>query len=475
VRGEENWESKWPYALEKGIRFLFLAGQARWKANYTNLIFMLYTIVRPLAAAALRVYLRKIFLSHTERIPKGKPVILACNHPTAFMEPCILACFLDRPLYFLVRGDFFAKPVYARILRALHMLPVYRLKDGGYRKLKDNFSTFEACHDALYRNQTIMIFAEGGTIYEKRLRPLQKGAARIAFGTLEKYPDIEDVYIVPVGVTYEAAHQFRSQVMIGFGEPILTRNYWQAYQRSPNEGIADFTDAIAEGMREQIVHIENKKDDKMVECLLTLHRSMQTKSLWPVISSRPEPLKQEKRLADMVNQLGEAEKTDFRRKLIDYFGALKMHEVSDADVKGPPKMGWAPLAFLILTFPAALLGYLLNFLPFWAARRLAVTKVEAIEFFSPVMVASGLVIYLLYFLLLLLIGGLVGGWSGLAAVIGVPFLGILTLAWLEYYWRWRSLRHGQKLPEKVREELLDRRKEIVAMMGGKMGRYELKN
>ena len=127
---------------------------------------MLYRLVRPLAALGIRANYQHICISNTDRIPVDKPVILAANHPTAFMEPCILACFLGRPLYFLVRGDFFKQPLYNFLLRQLNMLPVFRMRDGGYRNLKNNYSTFEACFEALKSNKTIMILAEGRTIHE---------------------------------------------------------------------------------------------------------------------------------------------------------------------------------------------------------------------------------------------------------------------------------------------------------------------
>jgi len=154
---------------------------------------MLYFFVRPIARIGLSVFYRHIYFSHPERIPKDKPVILACNHPTAFIEPCLLACFLDRSLYFLVRGNLFKKPIYDLLLRSLHMLPIFRLKDGGYGKLKSNYQTFQAVFQALEQNRTVMILAEGSTKQCKRLRPLQKGAARLALGALEASEHIEEV------------------------------------------------------------------------------------------------------------------------------------------------------------------------------------------------------------------------------------------------------------------------------------------
>ena len=133
---------------------------------------MLYYIFRPIVRFALKIFFRKINLSNLDNIPVGKPVILAANHPTAFLEPCILACFQKRGLFYLVRGDIFANKSFAYILKGLHMLPVYRKRDRGYGFIKQNYSTFSTCHETLANNRTVMILAEGTTEHEKRLRPL---------------------------------------------------------------------------------------------------------------------------------------------------------------------------------------------------------------------------------------------------------------------------------------------------------------
>ncbi|MBK8490844.1 MAG: 1-acyl-sn-glycerol-3-phosphate acyltransferase [Saprospirales bacterium] len=92
---------------------------------------MLYPITRPLAKIALSVFFRKLFLSGMENVDWNKPVILAANHPSAFIEPCILACWLPKPLHFMVRGDLFLKPVSNWVLRDLNMIPMFRMSDAG--------------------------------------------------------------------------------------------------------------------------------------------------------------------------------------------------------------------------------------------------------------------------------------------------------------------------------------------------------
>jgi glycerol-3-phosphate O-acyltransferase / dihydroxyacetone phosphate acyltransferase len=422
---------------------------------------MLYNIVRPLATAAFYVYFRKIYLTNQERIPRNKPVILACNHPTAFMEPCILACFLDRPLYFLVRGDFFVNPFYARLLRDLNMLPVYRWKDGGYSKLRENFSTFEACHRALRANRTIMIFAEGNTKYEKRLRPLQKGPVRIALGALDRFPEIEDVYIVPTGVTYTQADRFRSEVMIDFGEPLSVRSFSEQYRQNQQEGVNQLLRELEEKMRAQLVHVEHPKDDMLVEYLLELDRSQRPSRPWPLILRDEEPLRRERRLAKLVNGLPAAEHDALQRRVYAYFNQLEQLELEDRQLAPAPPLPPAGRLLLALGLVPALTGYVLNFLPLWAARRLADIKVPHIEFYSPVMVATGIGLYLLYWLILLLATVLAWGSWGVLAALAAPVLGMFCLWYLDVRERWRTGRMLKGIDAGRLDGLHMKRKELL--------------
>jgi glycerol-3-phosphate O-acyltransferase/dihydroxyacetone phosphate acyltransferase len=396
---------------------------------------MLYSFFRPLATAALFVYFRKIYLANTHRIPKGRPLIIVCNHPTAFMEPCIMACFLDRPLYFLVRGDFFVKPLFARILRLLHMLPVYRWKDGGYRNIKHNYSTFEACYRALAQNRTLMIFAEGRTIYEKRLRPIQKGPARIALGTLEHFPELEDVYILPVGVTYSAVDHFRSEVMIDCGEPLRTRDYTAA-----PDAIGALTEALADAMRARIVHVEDSADDTLAERLLAIDRASRPSPLFPFLSDDEGPGRRERELIAAMNALPAEDKEALRVESDALWDALRR-----SGFEAPPRPlvsagVWERLFLVLGAIPAAL-GFAFNILPLRAARRLAEKKAPHFEFYAPMMVAAGMMFYVLYLLVLMVAGVILLGWLGLAFALSVPLLGYLALRWRDL---WMELRQARQ-------------------------------
>ncbi|MCB0641570.1 MAG: 1-acyl-sn-glycerol-3-phosphate acyltransferase, partial [Phaeodactylibacter sp.] len=152
---------------------------------------MLYPITRPLAKLTLSLFFRELYFSHAERIPKDKAVILAANHPTAFLEPCILACWLEMPIYFMVRGDIFSKHWANRILRDLHMIPVFRKKDGGLKQVRQNHQSLDEATRVLCKKSPLLVMAEGGTNGERRLKPLQKGVARLALKTHHEFPELD--------------------------------------------------------------------------------------------------------------------------------------------------------------------------------------------------------------------------------------------------------------------------------------------
>lgn len=380
-----------------------------------------------------------------DRVPTDRPVILAANHPTAFMEPCILACFMDRPLHFLVRGDFFKKPLFAWLLRALNMLPIYRLRDGGYKNLKNNYSTFEDCYKALAAGKTLMILAEGRTIHEKRLRPIRKGTARIALGALEQNPEM-DIAIVPVGVNYTYADRFRSEVMIDFGEPIAAREYFEGYKNNPSKAITTLTEELRERLEKSIIIIKKKEDEDICEDLFILNRSERPQPHWPVIQDSSEPLTAEKTIAEEVNGMPAGKKNSLRQNLQHYFNQLQEFRIQDKTVVARADRFSQDGLLLLFGLAPFLVGYLFNYLPLRSARLIADLKVKSVEFHSSVMVAVGIGTYLIYYVIWLAVALILTSWKLLLFIISFPFLGLWALYYLEVFqrfrqsWRWRTLK-----------------------------------
>jgi glycerol-3-phosphate O-acyltransferase / dihydroxyacetone phosphate acyltransferase len=411
---------------------------------------MLYYLVRPLARIALRIFLRRISISHAERVPVGKPVILAVNHPTAFMEPCILACFLGRPLYFLVRGDVFSTPLVSAILRMLHMLPMYRLKDRGYQFVKENFQTLDVCFDALSTNKTIMILAEGTTIAEKRLRPLKKGAARLAFGALDKYPKLEDVWVVPVGVNFDYMDRFRAGVMIDIGQPLSTRAYYGQFQANSQTGIEVFNETLRKRMEALMVLIPRVEDEWLTEQVLHTFRSGRPMSCQWQIERTNEWLLQEKRLAAHVGHLSEQEKNELSSQCSTYLEQLKALKVNDRSVvKDSPVSLEAPFIY-VLALPLMLTGYLMNLVPGATAKWITQKTVSDIEFYAPVMLTVAMALYILYYIMLSGISVQLAGINAPVLILLTGLSGIGAVCYREKISDMMSDWHWHKLNEETR-------------------------
>ena len=395
---------------------------------------MLYYFVRPIAKLGFRVFYRHIHLSHTERIPRDKPVILAANHPTAFIEPCVLACFLGRPLYFLVRGNLFKKSIYDFLLRSLHMLPIFRLKDGGYGKLKANYLTFQAVFEALEQNRTVMILAEGSTIQCKRLRPLQKGTARLALGAIDHSDRIDEVYVVPVGVNFTYADQPRSAVMVEFGEPLLASDYLEQYRENTNQAIVELTQDLFPAMESCLVNIPNESDEELVEYLLRLRRSESPKPLFPIFRHDTVHIRKEQEVADWVSRLPQAKKDELKEQAALYFERLGQFGLSDRALLENRPLRQSEQLKLWLGYPFFAVGHLLNYPLAWPGIYISRTKVKTHEFVMPVRWATNLGTYLTATLVVLTASAVTTWWLALGYAV------VLLLGWFSLYYReFRSL------------------------------------
>ncbi|NNE28232.1 MAG: hypothetical protein HKN16_01255, partial [Saprospiraceae bacterium] len=215
---------------------------------------MIYYIFKYPLNLALRVFFRRIFISHKERIPRGVPVVLAVNHPTAFIDPILIAVTMWPTLHFMLRGDLFGSRVARFFFDQIKTIPIFRARDG-FASLRNNQEIMKYVNQKINRGSKILILAEGQATHEKKMRPIQKGAARMLFGAYDTYGR-KDMVVVPVGINYTNSDEFRSEVMVDFGHPIPLREYLPLYQENPRKAINKMTAEISDGMRQRIIHVE---------------------------------------------------------------------------------------------------------------------------------------------------------------------------------------------------------------------------
>lgn len=173
----------------------------------------MYYFFKLAATVALPLYTKKTTSRFHEPFVANQPTILASNHPNSFFDAILIAVHYPQPIYFLARGDAFKKPLVAQFLKALHLIPIYRLSEGK-ENLSKNKDTFQTCIDLLQQNQTILIFSEGICKNEWQLRPLKKGTARLALMATEA--GLTNLRIQPTAINYSSFSKNPKEVEIHF-------------------------------------------------------------------------------------------------------------------------------------------------------------------------------------------------------------------------------------------------------------------
>ena len=228
---------------------------------------ILYRLLKIWASITSFFFFRKVTVTHKSEAPKGASVIFAPNHQSAFLDPIVIAIHTKRSPWFLTRASVFTGGMVNKLLKMLHMIPVYRPRDLVDLKTANN-STFDFCHDVLTSGESIMIFPEGNHGMQKRLRtPLKKGIGRIAMRAakeLQHHPD-RDVFIMPVGINYEHPTGMRTDLLINFGDPISVKDLITEKENQEAQGLVALRKLLAERIQELMIDIRPKEQYDALE------------------------------------------------------------------------------------------------------------------------------------------------------------------------------------------------------------------
>ena len=190
---------------------------------------MLYGILRLLFRLTFKAFFRNVHQHRPELMPNKGPLIVCANHPGAFLDPALIATLLDTEVFFLAKGSVFKGAFAKWFFPKLNMIPVYRQQDDPSMMHK-NQETFEKCFEHLGKGGTILLFPEGISITERKLRPIKTGAARIALGAEAKFANQLGVKIACMGLNYDNPHAFRRDVYVSYSEAIILEPYFEKYK-----------------------------------------------------------------------------------------------------------------------------------------------------------------------------------------------------------------------------------------------------
>lgn len=354
---------------------------------------MFYKLLKVWAHLAFRLYFRRMFIYGRERIPKKGPVIFIVNHPSTFLEACIIAANQHRDLHFLVRGDMFEKKWLLPILRSTNQIPIYRFKDG-FGKLRNNKSTFDQSFEVLAQQDVVLMFPEASSLMVKYLRPLQKGAARLAIGTIEE-KNVEELYVVPTGIYYIDPTRSRQDVYLEFGKPINIVEWYHLNEKSEDK-LGLLTNLFQEKMQEVVPSISHYHQ----EAVYNLAFEMVEKKMNPYMGSgifyHRTPHDQLAEFITALNNKPADELTQIHEAIHRYAPGNINFKSFDAAVFFSRTKRFMQLVACVICFVIGLPGILVFGIPLVFAKAFAKSKIKSLEFYTPVRLAITMIFHFIF-------------------------------------------------------------------------------
>lgn len=425
---------------------------------------MVYQLLRLPLVILFFCFYRRIYFTGKKNIPQRAPTLIASNHSTAFMEQILVGGLQTRSVFYWARGSVFEeKWSFPKLFRQAHVIPIWRPQEG-MKKMQQNKQIFEDSKNILLEGNMFFIAPEGNSVPEKRLRTFKTGTARLALLTAAANNFKEDVFILPTGVNYTYHCDFRSEVIIHCGTPINLKNYQKHYEQDKTAAAKILTQDLKTAISKEVVIINDKVDETLVEQLHLVMRNENEHYNDAIYSKNSNRLRLEQQVANTCNQLSKRAKLQLQQKTDAYFNKLSKYQLNDRAVRQKGKLHLGLFIKTVLTSPFALLGCIGGRIPVKSARYLRNTNVDDLQFWAPMAVVFSLLTWLIYSLIISVVGGFFVGWFILLVPVLLVLLQYVAFSNKEGWnvictnWHYRS---WKKQHPKLAKLLVNDRKELV--------------
>jgi 1-acyl-sn-glycerol-3-phosphate acyltransferase len=393
----------------------------------------MYAMLKKITSFYHSIYYEEICVFGSENIPEKQPIIFTPNHQNALMDALAIIHSTHGQTLFMARADIFKKDLNRKILHAIKIIPVYRMRDG-IDSLSNNDESFEIAFQVLKNNGIVGIMPEGNHGEQRRLRPLKKGFARLAIQSQELMNSGQLIKIVPVGIDYSDYKTLRGKLLVIFGKPIEVIDFLKEYKGNPAKALQSMKAKVTEALTPLMINI----DSEVYYETIYQAKELYSNKLKSKFNSLFDKFKIEKLLVDKLVGMEKSNEAALKQLKID------MDELQDKSERlklEPWIFGWKPnrpvsewlwdLSRTIVFFPIFLFTLAFHAVPFFISEYYA-NKVKDKQFISSMRFAVSFVLYLIWYLIFLCwpISTLLKG----LFIIGMPILGILSIDY------WKSLK-----------------------------------
>jgi len=363
----------------------------------------LYFFYKPYVKLWFWLFYKEIHVETIENVTSHDYRILAPNHQNALMDALAILTTIPFQPVFMARADIFKGKTVKNLLRFLKIMPVFRLRDG-IKNLSKNDEMFDKALDVIMSKKPLCLMPEGNHGEKRRLRPLVKGMVRIALTAQEQFKDKAGVKIIPVGIDYSHYWNFKTSLLIIYGQPIEISDYFNAYLKEPARTYNELKDRLAVEMRKIMLDIQNEDYYDSFFFLTRFYNGETRKLLHVKEDSLLNKFKASQHIAQLLDKAA-IENPEKIKTLHDsteaYNNLLKKLKLRNW-ILDREKYSYGCLfiqsLLMILLFPIFLFGFIHSIIPYIITSK-SVRIFNDKQFHSSGKYAVGLILFLIFFLI----------------------------------------------------------------------------
>jgi len=368
---------------------------------------MIYHFLKQIIKIAISIFFKKVVVTGKGNIPYNGPLLIVANHPNTFMDPLIITAITRQRIGFVGNASIFINKIVNSIFSYFHVIPIYRIKDVLPEEIPDNKKTFVKCNDYLDQQGTLLIFPEGNSYYELKLRKIKTGTARIALSFEELHNFEGKLKILPIALDYSDSIQFRSMISITVNPPLNVSAYKQTYLNNKFDGVLALTEDIRKELAKHIPHTSNKDQE---EFLIKAHKFYATyyDPMTHLYLNAKQSLDLRNQLSIALNYMYEHHTKlyqDTENDIFSFFKILKEENLSPGFITErflQKNMVLVCLSYFLkflILLPLYVFGLLINFVPYILPTKIFETLKIDIEYKTPVEMTVGLIAFPLIYIL----------------------------------------------------------------------------
>ncbi|MEM7050161.1 MAG: 1-acyl-sn-glycerol-3-phosphate acyltransferase [Acidobacteriota bacterium] len=382
-------------------------------------------LLRWLDRLLLRLFFRRIEVEGADVLLDDRPRVLIANHVSALVDAMVLFGTLPRIPRFLGKSTLWNIALLRPLLNGARVIPIYRRQD--QVDMSRNADTFARCHEVLAEGGTVALFPEGTSHNEPALLPLKTGAARIVLAAEEKFGPL-DLRVVPIGLIFDNKGKFRSRLLVRVGEEIDPLAI-VADQADDRAAVAALTETLSRGLAEVTLNFDSWDQAQRIARAVEIFERRdpdlpQGSELGRTFAARRAFLSGYRKLVERYpERVAEVETA-----VAGYQALLEESGLRDRQVAARyplPSVSRHLLrsAFrMLVRLPVAMVGTLLNGLPYLAVSMIASRKSDEDQL-ATYKIFPALLVYPIAWLIEAAAAGFL--WNGWAA-LGVALLAPLT-------------------------------------------------